>query len=80
VGVKSGSQVGFGIGLYISKAIIEGHQGQVGVASAPSQGTAVWFTLPLAPLLASAWPEAEASSPAPPPLPGERGREGNRDP
>ena len=45
--MQSGSQVGFGIGLYISKAIIEGHRGQVGVESAPGQGTTIWFTLPL---------------------------------
>jgi signal transduction histidine kinase len=48
--VQSGSQVGFGIGLYVSKAIIEGHNGQVGVESAPGQGTTIWFTLPLASL------------------------------
>ena len=46
--VQSGSQVGFGIGLYISRAIIEGHRGQVGVESAPGQGTTIWFLLPLA--------------------------------
>ncbi len=46
--VQSGSQVGFGIGLYISQAIIEGHGGQVGVESAPGQGTTLWFLLPLA--------------------------------
>jgi signal transduction histidine kinase len=45
--VQSGSHIGVGMGLYISKAIIEGHQGQVGIDSAPHQGTTMWFTLPL---------------------------------
>jgi signal transduction histidine kinase len=45
--VQSGSGVGLGLGLYISKTIIEEHQGQVGVESAPDQGSTFWFTLPL---------------------------------
>jgi signal transduction histidine kinase len=61
---QSGSQIGFGLGLYISKTIVEGHQGQVGVESAPGQGTTVWFTLPLAAPLAASSPEAGAGSPA----------------
>lgn len=69
--VQTGSQIGFGIGLYISKAIIEGHQGQVGIESAPGQGTTVWFTLPLASPLVAASSEAGAGSPASPPRPGE---------
>ncbi|MGO8946724.1 MAG: ATP-binding protein, partial [Ktedonobacterales bacterium] len=68
--VQSGSQVGFGIGLYISKAIIEGHCGQVGVESAPGQGTTMWFMLPLA---ASSL-EDEADTPAPGRVPSDQKR------
>ena len=45
--VQSGSGIGLGLGLHISKTIIEQHQGQVGVQSAPGQGSTFWFTLPL---------------------------------
>jgi signal transduction histidine kinase len=68
--VQTGSQVGFGIGLSISKAIVEGHQGQVGVESAPGRGTTIWFSLPLAAPFTSASPEAGADGPASPPRPG----------
>jgi signal transduction histidine kinase len=47
--VQSGSQVGLGIGLYISRTIVERHGGQVGVESVPGHGATFWFTLPLAP-------------------------------
>ncbi len=46
--VKSGGGVGLGLGLYICKAIIERHGGQVGVESVPGQGATFWFRLPLA--------------------------------
>jgi PAS domain S-box-containing protein len=45
---RRGPDRGMGIGLAIAKAIIEQHQGQVGVESAPGQGATFWFTLPLA--------------------------------
>jgi len=51
VAVQSGSHLGVGMGLYISKAIIEGHQGRVGIESAPDRGTTIWFTLPCASIL-----------------------------
>jgi signal transduction histidine kinase len=44
---QSGSGVGLGLGLYICKTIVERHDGEVGVRSAPGQGSAFWFTLPL---------------------------------
>jgi PAS domain S-box-containing protein len=43
-----GAVPGLGLGLYISKEIIEHHEGQVGVETAPEQGSTFWFTLPLA--------------------------------
>ena len=71
---QSGSQIGFGIGLYISKAIIDGHRGQVGVESAPGQGTTIWFTLPLISSPASSSPEARAGGTAAAPESGEQER------
>ncbi|WP_160145682.1 sensor histidine kinase [Dictyobacter aurantiacus] len=44
----SGSGVGMGLGLYISQILIERQGGQVGVTSALDEGSAFWFTLPLA--------------------------------
>jgi signal transduction histidine kinase len=45
--VQSGSGVGLGLGLHICRMIIERHRGQVGIQSAPGQGSTLWFTLPL---------------------------------
>jgi PAS domain S-box-containing protein len=41
------SQAGLGLGLSITKNIIEGQQGEVGVQSAPGEGSTFWFRLPL---------------------------------
>jgi signal transduction histidine kinase len=40
---------GAGLGLPISKTIIEGHGGSIGLTSAPGMGTTVTFTLPADP-------------------------------
>lgn len=47
VEVRSGSGIGMGLGLYISKTIVERHGGSVGVESAPGAGCTFWFALPL---------------------------------
>ena len=45
---QRGFSLGLGLGLYICQAIVEQHQGQVGVTSAKGRGSTFWFTLPLA--------------------------------
>ena len=56
---RSGSSIGLGLGLYISRTIIAQHEGEVGVESGPDVGATFWFALPLderaAPDVAPAW-------------------------
>ena len=37
---------GAGLGLYIARQTVRAHGGDIGVESAPGQGTTIWFTLP----------------------------------
>ncbi len=37
---------GTGLGLPISRQIVEGHGGTMGVTSAPGQGSTFWFRIP----------------------------------
>jgi K+-sensing histidine kinase KdpD len=41
------SRHGVGLGLSVVKAIIEAHNGQVGINNRPGGGAIFWFTLPL---------------------------------
>lgn len=47
-GASNGGLAGFGLGLSVVKAIVEGHHGQVGVDDRPGGGSVFWFTLPVA--------------------------------
>jgi PAS domain S-box-containing protein len=56
--VSSTNYGGLGLGLYITKQIVERHGGTISVESREGQGTTFFFTLPVAPV-----PSAETGAP-----------------
>ncbi len=49
-GTNSNKKEGYGLGLAISKSIVEAHGGAIGVQSRPGYGSTFWMRLPLCPL------------------------------
>jgi hypothetical protein len=44
----AGAPSGTGLGLYISKGLIDAHKGEIGVTSKEGEGSTFWFRVPLA--------------------------------
>jgi signal transduction histidine kinase len=61
LGHQDGASEGLGLGLHISRGLVERHGGQVGVVSTPGEGALFWFTVPLA---SSSQPSAISHQPS----------------
>lgn len=65
-------KAGFGLGLKISREIVQMHGGEIGIESEYGKGSRFFFTLPVPkPAAAGAVPGAPAAAGAPPPQPGQ---------
>jgi len=49
--VPGSPEGGSGLGLFISKGLVQAHGGDIGIDSAAGSGATFWFTIPVAPTL-----------------------------
>jgi two-component system, sensor histidine kinase and response regulator len=47
-GSQARRTIGLGLGLYLCRQIVNAHQGEIGIITAPNEGAEFWFTLPVA--------------------------------
>ena len=66
VRLGDGTTPGTGLGLNIAKALVEAHQGRIGIRGASGPGSVFWFTLPVAPADSEIFPSSGGKSSATP--------------
>jgi signal transduction histidine kinase len=72
LGAEQGDVEGTGLGLAVSKRLVEAMGGTIGVAATSAQGTTFFVELPRAESPAGAYEPSETSGPTPPSAPGSR--------